>query len=254
VTAQPPSLEVLVTPHGLDRRDLSGHLVVVVDVLRACTTIACALDSGAAGVVPAESVEAAARLFGTLDRETARLAGERGSMRIEGFHLGNSPGEYTPAAIRGATIVLTTTNGAQALAAARTAEACLAAAFVTCTAAARRAVGHDRVLIVCAGQDGRFSFEDFLAAGMVADAMDRLRPGRYRLDDGARAARESAWRRPADLLEALRATDHGNVLSELGFEQDLRIAAQLDRFAFVPFVENGVIMRPKAGEGPDPAR
>ncbi|MGQ0722652.1 MAG: 2-phosphosulfolactate phosphatase [Candidatus Eiseniibacteriota bacterium] len=248
------SLEVLVTPHGLDRRDLSGQLVVVVDVLRACTTIACALDAGAAGVVPAESVEAAARLVGTLDRDTTRLAGERGSVRIEGFHLGNSPGEFTAGAIGGATIVLTTTNGAPALAAARGAAACLAAAFVTCTAAARRAEAHDQVLIVCAGQDGRFSFEDFLAAGMMADAMDRMRQGGYRLDDGARAAREAASRRPPDLFETLRATDHGTRLCELGFEQDLRIAGQLDRFSFVPVVENGVIVRPRDGEEPDSAR
>jgi 2-phosphosulfolactate phosphatase len=253
VTVPAPSLEVLVTPHELPDRDLSGHLVIVIDVLRACTTIACALDAGATGIVPAESVEEATRLAAALGRKTTRLGGERGSRRIEGFDLGNSPEEYVPASVGGATVVLTTTNGARALAATRTAQVCLAAAPVTCGAAARRAVASDRVLVVCAGQDGRFSAEDFLAAGMLVSAVEALRPGRYRLDDGARAARASASASPS-LLAALRAADHGRELIALGFENDLKIAAQVDRFPFVPVVEEGVLVRGPVPQGPLPAR
>ena len=152
-----PAIEVVVTPYGMSHLELGPRAVVVIDVLRACTTIAHALDAGARGVVPAETVEDAMRLAQTLGRDSTVLGGERGGERIDGFERGNSPREYGPDVVAGRTIVLTTSNGARALAAASEARACLAATFVNLSAAAQRLAEHELVTIVCARAPARVS-------------------------------------------------------------------------------------------------
>jgi 2-phosphosulfolactate phosphatase len=252
--SQGHSLRVLITPAGLEDVDLEGRLVIVIDVLRACTTIAHALHAGARGVIPVETVEGASRLAASLGREDTVLGGERGSVRVEGFQLGNSPAEYDPAAVEGRTVVLSTTNGAGALARAAGARECVAAALVTRRAAARRALGFTRTLVVCAGRNGYFAFEDVLCAGLLIEEVLRLRGPDLRLDDGARAALDMSWRRRDDLLRAVRETDHGRALAELGFEEDLRAACALDRFDFVPALRDGRLVAEDSAPDPVPPR
>src|SRR5437660_5490144 len=88
---------------------LAGGLAVVIDVLRATTTIIHALAAGCVAVVPCGEIDAAKERAAAL-RTVGKVAlgGERGGVPIRGFDLGNSPGEYTPAACKGATVVLTT--------------------------------------------------------------------------------------------------------------------------------------------------
>lgn len=234
-------LRVLVTPDGLDDLDLSDDLVIVVDVLRACTTIAHALESGARGVIPAETVEEATRMSAGLGRENTVLGGEREALRVEGFDLGNSPLEYTPETVGGRTVVLSTTNGAKSLARAASARQCVAGAFVTRAAVARRAAGFERVLIVCAGHGGYFSYEDFLCAGYLVDGIRRGTPG-VELRDGARAAWEAAQEPEPELIARLRGTDHGRVLGGLDRDADLRACARLDRLDFVPTLRDGLLV------------
>ena len=108
-------IDVFFTPVGLGPSDVAGRTVVVVDVLRATTTITVALAAGAKAVLPAASTEEALRIAQNLERDDMLLAGERRSVRIPGFALGNSPCEFASDAVRGKTIVMTTTNGTQAL-------------------------------------------------------------------------------------------------------------------------------------------
>lgn len=234
-------MRVLAGPAGLGELEIQDQLVVVIDVLRACTAVAHALDAGARGVIPVETVEEATELAGRLGRGSAVLAGERRSVRVDGFDLGNSPGEFVPARVAGKTVVLTTTNGTRAFVQAAKARECLAGAIVNRSAVARRARAFERVLVVCAGNAGGFSYEDFLAAGLLVDALLREAPGPLRLHDGARAALEVASR-VADLPEALRGTDHGRELEALGFGEDLARAAALDRFDRVAALRDGSLV------------
>ena len=104
--------------------EVLGRIVVVIDVLRAATTVATALANGARGVHPFATVEETARRAAEMDRETVRLAGERHMVRIPGFDFGNSPLEFTRAAIGDRTLLFTTTNGTPALVATHGARAC----------------------------------------------------------------------------------------------------------------------------------
>lgn len=231
-------LRILLGPSGLPEAPARDELYLVVDVLRACTTVAHALAAEALGVIPVGSVEDAMRLVATLDRETTVLCGERGSLPIEGFDLGNSPAEMTVEGVGGKTVVLSTTNGARAMASLQSAKGCVAASLVTLTACADHAAGFDRITIVCAGSEGKFSREDFFCAGCLAAEIERSRPG-LRLDDAARTAVELAWRYRDRPQEVIAESDHGRRLAELGFERDLALAAEIDRFPFVPVLRDG---------------
>src|SRR2546425_11964196 len=108
-------IDVHFTPLGLVAGDLAGRGVVVVDALRATTTIVTALANGAKAVIPAATSEEAVRLASNLEKDGVVLAGGRRSVKIEGFGLGNSPREMTAAAGAGKTIVRATTHGPPAL-------------------------------------------------------------------------------------------------------------------------------------------
>ena len=248
-----PGIQVLLTPHALPERSSEERLVIVIDVLRACTTIAHALHAGARGIIPVESVEEALRRSATLDRDSTLLCGERDSMRIDGFDLGNSPAEYVSSAVEGKTLILLTTNGSRALAAAGASKACLAAAFVTLRASAVRAASFEQITIVCAGSAERFAYEDFLCAGMLVEEILRETSAQPALDDGARLALEAAQAHRARLVSAIRATDHARELDDIGFGADVLLACEVDRFSFVPVLRDGRIVAEAVAQAP-PAR
>src|SRR5437764_10007581 len=162
-------IDVFFPPLGLAAEDLGGRGVVVIDVLRATTTVVTALANGAKAVIPAATSEEAVRLASNLEKDGVLLAGERKSLKIEGFALGNSPREMTPATVAGKTIVLATTNGTPALVAAQGGEPVLVGAPVNFKAVAERARGllvqRGTLVIVCGGRDKQFALEDAYAAG-----------------------------------------------------------------------------------------
>src|SRR5262245_13937729 len=102
-------------PGSFEPDDLRGGMAVVIDVLRATSTIIHALAAGARSVVPCGEIEDARQMAIAAPRGTVLLGGERGGLRIPGFDLGNSPAEYAHGTVAGKTIVITTTNGTRAL-------------------------------------------------------------------------------------------------------------------------------------------
>ena len=94
--------------------DLRDQAAVVIDVLRATTTVAAALASGARAIFPCQEL-AEARTLAAAGSPPRLIGGERGGQRVPGFDFGNSPAEYHPAAVRDREIVLTTTNGTRAM-------------------------------------------------------------------------------------------------------------------------------------------
>ena len=108
-------VEVFFTPHQVDEMYLRDRIVVVIDVLRASTTIAMALRNGAKEIIPVATVESAMKIVGNLFGDVTLLGGERNGKMIEGFNLGNSPLEYIEERVRGKSIIFSTTNGSQAM-------------------------------------------------------------------------------------------------------------------------------------------
>ena len=220
----------------------AGGIAVVIDVLRASTTIVTALAHGAARVVPVAEVDEARRRAVAIEGSVV-LGGERGGLRIPGFDLGNSPREYSVDRVSGRTIVISTTNGTAALHACRAAREILVGAIVNRTAVAaairRLASADERVHLVCAGTDGEPSAEDVLAAGAILDAAAADGPADV-LDAAAREA-VGFFRRvaasadvPAALDAAFRRSAGGSNLLALGMEADLPAAAAIDTLAVVP--------------------
>jgi 2-phosphosulfolactate phosphatase len=226
--------------------DLGGATAVVVDVLRATSTLTTALSRGARAVYPSASTEDALRLAQSLGREDTLLCGERKGLRIEGYDLGNSPTEYTPEVVEGKRLIMNTTNGTRALLAAEDADAVLAMSFLNVGAVAAAVRDAERVVVVCAGREGAFALEDAVCAGLL---LRRLREEGEELaaGDGARAALELAGAfEPTEAF--LASTLAGKALVEAGLGDDLAWCAGLDTLDLVPALkERALIPLPAPG-------
>lgn len=231
-------IDVFFTPLGLAAGELAGRAVVVIDVLRATTTVVTALANGAKAVIPAASSEEAVRLASNLEKDGVLLAGERKSLKIEGFALGNSPREMTPQAVTGKTIVLATTNGTPALVAAQGGDPVLVGApanFKALVTRARDALAQrGELVIVCAGREKQFAAEDAYTAGRLVKALKTGGGARkLALNDAATAA-VALTRAFASWKDALEHSEAAHQLAEARLADDVRFAAKPDRFAVVP--------------------
>ncbi|HEY0341988.1 MAG TPA: 2-phosphosulfolactate phosphatase [Steroidobacteraceae bacterium] len=203
----------------------------MIDVIRATTTIISALAHGADGVRPVAGIDEAFALKAA--NPGALLAGERGGQPLPGFDLGNSPEEFTPERVKGRRIILTTTNGTQALAACAGARRVLAAAFVNLNAvAARLRELGPPWLIVCAGCNGEFGFDDAAVAGALAEALG--------VDDPLVPLYRSVKNR---LTETLLGSTAGRELIKVGMEKDVPFCARLDLFSIVPTLDGEGVLR-----------
>ena len=243
-------------PRYVSEEELTGSAVVVIDVLRASTTICQALASGAREVVPFLQVDQALAAAALVkDRTEIVLGGERHGRLIPGFDLGNSPSEYTRTAVAGKRVYITTTNGTRAFEHSRLAKRVLVGAAVNLAPLVGSLKNEARVDILCAGTDGQETQEDILTAGGLVSALVGLpalqAPGtsvisqRDGLSDSAIAAgmfwsqmilkaRDAGHDTKIALATQLRETQGGRNLLDIGFEQDLIDCAQINRLNVVP--------------------
>lgn len=246
-------VDVAFTPAGLAPGDVADRTVFVIDVLRAGTTVCAALAHGARGVLPVRSIEDAMKLAQTLERKDVLLAGERHMVRIAGFDLGNSPLEMTEDTVRGRTMVLTTTNGTQALLATAGAAAVFLAATVNFTAGAERAretlSNQEDLLLLCAGREGAFGLDDAYVAGRLLQAALAGRRPRAGINDAALASLDLARRHGARWLRPLLASQAGRELVTRGFREDVVAAATPNRYPVLPqFADRRItVASPSAG-------
>ncbi|HEX3232593.1 MAG TPA: 2-phosphosulfolactate phosphatase [Gemmatimonadales bacterium] len=242
-------LDVLFTPVGLIPAEVQGRTVFVLDILRATTAMCAALTRGAKAMIPVASTEEALRLAQTIGSADVLLAGEKNCVRIPGFHLGNSPLEMTESAVRGKTIIITTTNGTKALLACQGAAAVYPACAANLSLAAekaREALERDGdLLVVCAGRDGAFSLDDAYCAGrLVAAVLGDRRPRRW-LSDAGIASLDLVRRYGDNWERPLAYSRAGRELIKLGFRDDVVDAAHLDAYPVLPyFHERRVTLAP----------
>lgn len=226
--------------------ELHDRVVLVIDVLRASTSIAAALNNGARAVIPFQGVDEAMTRARSLERSDVLLAGERKMVPIRGFDLGNSPREFTPPVVQGKTIVMTTTNGTAALAGAHGAHEVLVGSFANyavVVAWLRAAARADKsITLVCAGTDGRFALEDAICAGRFVRAIAR-RGIEAELGDAARIAAMIDRQMGADLPSVLRDSEHGRALIEAGHGDDVAYCATLDTNPVVPIYRDRQVVR-----------
>jgi 2-phosphosulfolactate phosphatase len=233
-------LDVVLVPTLLT--DFSGRICIVVDVLRASSTIVTMLERGAEEVLLAPTTEEARGLHHELPRYL--LCGEEGGLPPPGFDYGNSPSEFSALDLKGQRAILCTSNGTRAILTAADAPlvlvGCLLNATTVASAALREATARGLdIAVVCAGEEGgsAFAAEDALGAGAIVDAIidpARRWPTAPQLTDETRAALEHYRARRGREETALQETAHGRDLLALGFGQDLAFCAQRDRLAAVP--------------------
>lgn len=226
-----PRVEAVALPDHLEPGQLSGKVAVVIDVLRATTTIVRALESGASCVLPVASIEGARML--AHDREGSLLCGERGGIPPEGFALGNSPREYDTDAVGGRACVLSTTNGTRAMHMATGAHEVLIGSITNAHALCAHLISDGRdVVLVCSGTDRRVSLEDCIGAGGIVEGLTG-----FEADDSAllmlRAMR-GATEAHGSLQAAVASSFHAKRLADLGFRDDVALAAELGGAGLVP--------------------
>lgn len=224
-------------PELVSPDNLRGKTVVVIDVLRASTTITTALAVGAREIVPCLEVEEAQQVAAERG-DTVLKGGERGGLPIDGFEFGNSPSEYTTERVSGKTIAFTTTNGTKAMQRCREADLVVIGSFVNLAAVCQILADKQDVVLLCAGTCGEITAEDALFAGAVVDSLSTAEQGELELNDQARLARD-AWRTGRhvsnfDLVESLRQTRGGRNLASIGLAGDIEFAANVDAFDIVP--------------------
>jgi 2-phosphosulfolactate phosphatase len=226
-------VRVSLVPDWATPERLAGSVAVVIDVLRAGTTIVHALAAGCREVRPCEHVEEARALADRMRAGKVVLAGERAGRPLPGFDLGNSPDDFTGPRCRGTAVVLTTTNGTAALLRAAAAQRALVAGFVNFSAVCEQLSREARpVHVVCAGDAGEAALEDTLLAGALVEFLSAAGP--LRLNDAARLAWDSFTQHGRVLDGALEVSTGGARLRELGYDDDVRAAGRVDRFALVP--------------------
>jgi 2-phosphosulfolactate phosphatase len=195
------------------------------------------------------STEEALKLAQTIGSTDVLLAGEKDCVRIPGFQLGNSPLEMTQPAVRGKTIIVTTSNGTKALLACQGASSVYPTAAVNLSAATEKAremlQSDNHILVVCAGRAGAYSLDDAYCAGRLVAAILGDRRPRRGLNDAAIASLDLVrrygdhWERPLAYSRA------GRELIKLGFRDDLREAARIDAYPVLPhFHERRVTLVP----------
>lgn len=234
------------TAAEVDPARVQKGTAVVIDVIRATSTIVEALANGAQAVYPTLSTEEAIRLATSLGREDSLLCGERKGLKVDGFDLGNSPREFTVDRVRGKRLVMSTTNGTRAFLAAQGADRVLAGSFLNLAAVTRALDGAERVALICAGKEDRFSLDDALCAGRILRFLAEGAGSEPELDDASRAVLALARDLEPD-EEMFRATAAGAALVEIGLEEDLPLCAQVDRHQVVPEMHDRMIRLPVSG-------
>jgi 2-phosphosulfolactate phosphatase len=218
-----------------------SDLIIVIDALRSGTSILNALMNDARDVIPATSLREAYRLRG--QHPNYLLAGERGGLMPKGFDLGNSPVEFAREKVAGKSLVMTTTSGTEALARSQGARWVLVGAFLNARAVAERAEeiaameGID-VSFVLAGEKGKFSLEDWLCAGAVAES---FAAGKVCLSDKAQLALLAFKQAKGNLTGNIMKAEHAQHLAEMGFKEDIYFSCKLNTLQGVPVYRDGRI-------------
>lgn len=243
-------IEVFFSPAGVDELGMRGRNVIIIDVLRATTTICTALHNGAREVIPTPDIEHATKISSNLSSDSRLLGGERQGKKIDGFDLGNSPAEYAPEIVKNKSIIFTTTNGAGAIYKCRYASTALVASFVNMSAIVDTVVEIGGTwTILCSGRQGAFSVEDATCAGMIiSKVMERTEVD---TEDAGLTALILYKNSKRSILGMMKKSMHGKYLISIGFEEDLKYCSGVDSVPIVPIV-SGLVVRIRQNTSPTP--
>jgi 2-phosphosulfolactate phosphatase len=233
------SIEVCFSPISYPLFKNDAAIVVVIDIFRATSAICTAFHHGVKTIIPVATIEEAIEY----KNKGFLAAAERHGEVVEGFELGNSPFSYMGTTVNDQTIVLTTTNGTQAINVAKDAFKVVIGSFVNFTALTNWLIEQDRdVVLLCAGWKNKFNLEDTLFAGAVADKL--IKTKRFvNSCDTAQAACHLYHSAKEDMYEFLKDSSHRKRLEKLNLERDVRYCLQPDSTNVIPVLEGKAIVK-----------
>ncbi len=229
-----------------DVPECNSEVAVVIDVLRATTTIAWALKNGADSIEVFAELDLLKEKALKCDPEKRVMLAERGGKKIEGFDLGNSPLTVTKNLVEGKRLFMSTTNGTKALQRVENSEFLFPMALTNRKAVADRIISLNKsnILILGSGWEGNYSLEDSLAAGALAEYLMKFHSSEVNIDNDELYAALALWNFwKDDVLGCLKTATHGKRLASIGnYEDDFKCCSQIDCLNIVPTqVERGVI-------------
>lgn len=236
-----PSLYTSLSPSLLNLYDVSNSTVVIIDVLRATSTIATALYNGAKSVIPVDSVSRCIEIGKQIEGITA---GERDGQIAEGLEYGNSPFEYPREFVGGKTLVLTTTNGTRLLhmALEKGAKEIITGSFPNLSAVCDHLLEKKQnVILGCAAWKDRVNIEDMLFAGAVISTIGKY----FSINcDSSHIAETMYTKAKKDLFEFMKKNDasHYHRLMNFGLEKDIRYCLTNDGANVLPVYEEGKLI------------
>ena len=235
-------IDVALSPSEIGHINLRGNTVVVIDVLRASSTIIAAVENGCERVIPVRDERDAFTTAKACSKTQPLLCGERNGVKIKGFDLGNSPREYLPQVVKNRTLILTTTNGTQLFQYAAAAAKVFIGALVNAQALASLLLHEKRnIVILCAGKEGRFSLEDCYCAGIICHKIRSMCGNDILISNTAQMSEIIYNSYDSKTLEMLKYSEHGQYLTSIGFDKDLDACAATDSSATIPVWEEGSI-------------
>ncbi|HEV2355911.1 MAG TPA: 2-phosphosulfolactate phosphatase [Puia sp.] len=234
-------MHTALSPALLHLYDVNHAVVVIIDVLRATSTIATALHNGAKCVIPVDSVAKCIELGRQIDGITA---GERDGMIAEGLQHGNSPFEYTRSFINGKTLVLTTTNGTKLLHMAldRGAGQIITGSFSNLRSVCNHLMDQRQpVVLACAAWKDKVNIEDLLFAGALIHQVKE----HFCINCDSSQIAETVYldaREDMFGFMASRDASHYHRLMKHGLEKDIRYCLTPDLAPVLPLYENGKLI------------
>jgi 2-phosphosulfolactate phosphatase len=233
-------IEVIGTIGEAKAEEMKQKTVIVIDVLRATSTMITVLSRGCRGIIPVETLQEANEWH----QDGDLLIGERFCQKIPGFHYGNSPLEFLQANLQGKRVIMTTTNGTRGIQKACKGKHVLVGSLLNGKACAQIAAGFGQdIVIICSGTEDDFSLEDGLCAGQIADElMAWCGETNVTLNDFGIAMRNSFLQVKDDIEQALFFCRNGNRLNELGFGPDIRYCAQMNITEIVPIMDSSIMV------------
>jgi 2-phosphosulfolactate phosphatase len=229
-------LDIILSPLLIDNYNFENKTVVVIDILRATTTICAALDNGASFVYPVETLAEAS----LLKQNGYLAAAERNGEKVEGFDLGNSPAEYTSEVVQNQSIVLTTTNGTRCISLSAQADKILIGAFSNMAVLADYLKNDERdLMLFCAGWKNKVNLEDTLFAGALALELKES----YEWDnDSVEIAMDLYKGAKTNILKYVKKAAHAKRFEALGVSIDTAYCLQIDSCQVLPcLVDNKLI-------------
>jgi 2-phosphosulfolactate phosphatase len=232
-------VDVVLSPQLAGNKQLREQVIVVLDILRATSTIVTALGNQALQVIPVVEPGEAFEWKKKIGTDRCLIGGERQGYKIDGFNLGNSPGEYLGTIVAGKVIILCTSNGTKAINWAKEAREVVIGSFLNMATVVEylRMNGRYDITVICSGREGDLSLEDLAGAGMIVDALSD-----YALTDTAKIARYTYEKaKDTGITAFVGQTEHGQYLQKIGMETDIACCTALNKFPILPIFKDEVI-------------